>query len=221
MSFLTIPCRTLAGQQSPLSVGQLVQIFESGGDVPGWGEFDIPEFVAAAYGQRARNAAIWILTQPSSAQNYNHQLEALTLGQYDRVDIPTSILVDYAMAHGQAGGVLRQRAISSLSMRPDSNLVAFWLQIMSDSDGSIRQFAPAGLSCAKGAAAMADIRRLLVDTNSLVVSVAAFYVRELSIADTAGRACGGRYTRTEARIVPATLRPTLRVRGAALLRRIP
>jgi len=68
----------LVAQGKGLTVEQLTRIYMSGGDVMGWDEFDVPEFVAAAYGQRAREAVEKLLSAPVTGDNFYTQLEAVT-----------------------------------------------------------------------------------------------------------------------------------------------
>jgi len=214
----SLPC-----QGPPVSVDQIARIFASGGDVAGWGEFDVPEFVAAAYGARARNAIVAILREASTPGNYHLQLEALTTAQYERVGVPVAVLLDYALGRrGQeVGGVLRQRAVAALAMRPDTGLRDFWLEIERDPDASIRQFAPAGLSCALGVAASPHLERLTADSDSGVGAVARFYRQQASTMGPSMKACGGRLRRVEAMIFPVVIRASLMERGAVILKEIP
>jgi hypothetical protein len=213
----------LASQGRALTVSELSVVFESGGDTPGWDEFDIPEFVAAVYGGRAREAIVRILSQPSAPENYHLQVDALTTAQYGRVGVPANLLMEYASGArgGSVGGVLRHRAIRALSMRPDPSLMDFWLHVSKDPGPSFRQLAAAGLSCALGQDALPHLDALRADSSADVARVADFYSREHKSKGTAALACGGRVSRALAATFPAHLRPELQRRGALIRQRIP
>jgi hypothetical protein len=210
-------------QTRSLSVRELAHIYESGGDTFGWDEFDVPEFVAATYGGRARAAIVTILSEPSTAENYYLQLEALTTAQYARVGVPVETIIPYARgAKGSSvGGVLRHRATMALSMRADSTLQDFWLQVSRNPDPSFRQLAAAGLSCALGTAALPHLSAMRTDESPAVSRVADFYFREHTTKGQEALACGGTVSRELSFTFPQTLRPELRARGEPILRRTP
>lgn len=215
--------KPLVAQARPLTVQELSVIFLSGGDVAGWDEFDVPEFVAASYGSRAKQAILAILGQPSTYNNYYLQLEALTTAQYGRVDVPVGVLMEFASGAkgGNVGGVLRHRAMLALRMRADPSLTAFWLQTAHDPDASFRQLAAAGLACSLGDSAIAYLASLRADTNKAVARVADFYDREQRAKEPTALACGGRVTRSLSVSFPPSVRPELARRGASIRRRIP
>jgi len=213
----------LAAQGRPLTVRELSEIYFSGGDVGGWDEFDVPEFVSVAYGARSREAILAILAESSSGENYYLQLEALTTAQYARVGVPTHVVMQYATgAKGSRdGGVLRHRAMIALRMRADPTLKGFWLEVAKDPDPSFRQVAAAGLSCALGVKAIPHLASLRSDSKPAVVRVAEFYHQEHSTKGTGALACGGRVSRGMIATFPSELRPELRQRAETILRRIP
>ncbi len=217
----------LRGQGRPLTLDQLTQIYGSGGDTYGWDEFDIPEFVAAAYGPRAKQAVIAILTEPSRVENYYLQLEALTTAQYPKVGVPQSLIMGYADGQRTSrlpstlSGLLRYRALSSLSMIPDQSLVGFWQDRLKDGDPNVRQMAVRGLACALGEGATTPLSNASTDPDSSVKRVAAFYREEFRTRGANARSCGGRSTRIEALEFPQEVRPGLRHMGDYILRRIP
>jgi len=213
----------LTAQSRPLTVQELSEIFWSGGDVAGWDEFDVPEFVAASYGVRAKHAVLMILAESSTSDNYYLQLEALTTAQYERVGVPVGIIREFAIgAKGSSvRGVLRHRAMLALTMRPDPSLREFWLQVAQNPDPSFRQLAAAGLACSLGDSAVAHLALLRADTNQAVARVADFHHREQRDKASAALACGGRVTRALASAFPSSLRPDLARRGASIRKRIP
>jgi hypothetical protein len=211
----------------PITVHDLVQIFASGGDSPGWDEFDVPEFVAAAYGRRAKSAIETILRQPSSVDNYYLQLEALTTARYARVDVSMGLLMEYV--NGERGGnsepvlqgILRRRALTALTMRPDPALGAFWLQRMSTADVLDRQTAAAGLACSLGAPATPHLMRLEGDADTTVARVAKHYGAQIRSDGDRALACGGRVSRRDAPGFPSRMPDRLRDRARAILERVP
>ena len=213
----------LVAQARPLTVQELSQIFVSGGDLAGWDEFDVPEFVAASYGPRAKQAILAILAQPSTSNNYYLQLEALTTAQYGRVGVPVGVIMQFASGAKGAnvGGVLRHRAMLALTMRADRTLTAFWLQTAQDPDASFRQLAAAGLACSSGDSAVAYLSSLRADTSEAVARVADYHDREQRTKGPAALACGGRVTRSLSESFPPNLRPELARHGASIRRRIP
>jgi hypothetical protein len=217
------PQFVLGAQVRGLTVEEVRMVFASGGDVRGWDEFDIPEFVAAAYGSRAKAALISLLNEPSTAENYFVQLLALTTAQYGRVDIPDHVVLDFATGRKGAavGGVLRHRALMALRMRPNPDLREFWVELSGDRDPSYRQAAAGGLACALGMDAAPQLNALSADPNPAVARVADFYIAELTTKGPAALACGGKTTRTEAATFPWALRPELRAKGAMFLQRVP
>lgn len=213
----------LTAQGRSLTVSELTQIYASGGDVAGWDEFDVPEFVAAAYGVRARDAVLAILEAPATPENYYLQLEALTTAQYPRVGVPTSVILEYAAGSkpGVNRGVLRHRAIMALSMRTDAGLTGFWIELSNNPEPSFRQLAAAGLSCVLGSEGVPHLAQLRADSKQAVANVADFYHREHTTKGAEALACGGRVSRSLVGTFPSELRPELRQRGDAMLRRIP
>jgi hypothetical protein len=213
---------TKATQGRALTVDEVRSVFASGGDVFGWDEFDVPEFLAAAYGRRLHGALVAILSESSTVENYYYQLEALTTAQYARTGVPVGLLLDYASGRRGVGvgGVLRHRAMLALSMRADSTLTSFWLQQMSSSETSFRQLAAAGLSCAIGPAALGHLEGMKEDVPA-VARVARFYLDEHRSRGRDARACGGRVTRERASVFPDHVRPDLLRIGRPVLERIP
>ena len=218
---------TLQAQRRPLSVDQLRVIFLSGGDVYGWDEYDVPEFVAAAYGARAKNAVIAILRDRSTEENYYLQLEALTTAQYPKLGVPLGLLLEYVEGGRTAQlpltlrGLLRHRALASLSMMPEPFLVPFWQARLKEDDPSARQMAVRGLACALGDGAMPYLAPSLTDPDSSVKRVAVFYRQEFVSRGINARACGGRHTRAETLDAPTEIRPGLRRMADNILRKIP
>lgn len=214
----------LGAQGRSLTVMELKTIYASADETLGWGEHQVPEFVAAAYGPRARAALLAILAEPSTRDNYRFQGSALSTAEYGRVRVPTDVLMPYAtgLEGANVGGTLRQRALYALSMRPDTALAPFWLRLFREERStSFRQIAPAGLACALGTRALLDLVVMQRDADPWVAKVAHFYYGELTSHGDVARACGGRVTREQASSFPSELHPYLRQQGAPILRRIP
>lgn len=215
------PIVVAAQEGRPLTVAELSEIYGSGGDVGGWDEFDIPEFVAAAYGARARSAVLQILEEPSSNGFSYFQLEAVTTAQYGRVGVPVAALLSFAARVRDATGVIRQRTLIALSMKPDTGLKDLWLEVAREKQPSFRQVAAGGLACALGNGATEHLERMTRDSSDAVARVATFHLRELRTKGDLALSCGGKVTRRGAPSYPNQLRPHLRERGAAWLVRIP
>lgn len=225
IALLTLSTGSVA-QRRPLTVEEVTRIFNSGGDRIGWDEFDVPEFVAAAYGPRARSALLTILEEPSTQENYYLQLEALTAAQYPRIGVPLGPVLEYA--NGTRGerlppelrGIVRQRAIKALSTHPDRSLVPFWMELLEDPNPMFRQFVPFGLSCAVGEEAMGELARLVTSSDSVLARLADRAKRELAGRGPDAMVCG-----TAARLTaldhPRVMRPALREAGQHILREIP
>lgn len=214
----------LRAQDRPLAVEDLKLIYASADESLGWGERQVPEFVAAAYGPRARTAVLAILAEPSTKTNYGFQAAALRTAQYGRVGVPTEILMLYATGskEGSAGSGLRGHALRALSMRADSLLAPFWQRLFREErHSSYRQHAPAGLACALGVKALPDLELMRQDPDPAVARVAEFHHADLTRSDRLALACGGRVSREHARDFPQTLHPYLRERGSAILLRVP
>lgn len=219
-----VSASTLGAQGRSLTVLELKSIYASADETFGWGEHQVPEFVAAAYGRRARAALLAILSEPSSRENYLFQRSALSTAEYGRVGVPREILIDYASGRGGShlGGTLQQRALFALSMQADPTLTPFWLRLFREEQNtSFRQVAPAGLACASGLVALADLAIMRRDADPQVARVAEFYYRELTVNGDTARVCGGRVTRDQVSSFPLELHPDLREKGASILRRIP
>jgi hypothetical protein len=206
-----------------LTISEVRTIFASGGDVVGWDEFDVPEFIAAVYGSRATAAIVEILREPSTQDNYYFQLEALTAAQYGRVAIPTPLVMEYATGQrgGNVGGVLQHRATMALAQRPDPALVTFWLELERSKDASFRQLAAAGIACALGSEAVPHLSRMRTDSTKAVAQVAEFYLTGYARGRGTAKWCGGTATREEASQTPVHVRSDLLERGRPILEKVP
>jgi len=212
----------LSAQDRALSVEQITRIFESGGE----DDFDMPEFVAAAYGPRAKPGLELILDRPSSRANFLIQLAALTAAQYPRIGIRQDLLLDYATGPrlrslpAELREVLRTRAIKALSTQPDASLRGFWVQLQAHPTALYRQFAPFGLACAVGTAALPDLEAMSQGVDSVLLRQAKRALGEFTARGSEARVCG-RVSRGEAPAFPREIRPGLLSRGERFLREIP
>ena len=212
----------LSAQGRELSVEQITRMLQFGGE----DDFDMPEFVAAAYGPRAKPGLEVILERPSARATFLLQLAALTAAQYPRIGIRQDLLLDYATGPrlrslpSELREVLRTRAIKALSTQPDPSLQAFWIQLQAHPTALYRQFVPFGLACAVGSAALPDLEALSHGVDSVLSRQANRALRELAERGTEARICG-RASRGEAFEFPREIRPGLRVRGEQFLREIP
>jgi len=217
----SVPSRLIA-QARALTVEQITRILQSGGE----DDFDMPEFVAAAYGPRAKPGLEVILERPSARASFFLQLAALTAAQYPRIGIRQDLLLDYATGPrlrslpAELREVLRTRAIKALSTQPDPSLRGFWIQLQAHPTALYRQFAPFGLACAVGSAALPDIEALSHGVDSVLLRQANRALREFAERGTEARICG-RVSRGEAPEFPREIRPGLRARGEQFLREIP
>lgn len=227
LALVTLPValglpRRLDAQDRPLSVEQITKILESGGE----DDFDMPEFVAAAYGPRARPALESILERPSTRANFLLQLAALTAAQYPRVGVRTALLLDYVEGPRLSAipvairEVLRTRALKALSTQPDPSLQGFWMKLQTHPTPLYRQFAPFGLACSIGTTALPDLEAMSRGVDSVLVRQANRALHELVERGTEGRICG-RVSRGEAPQFPREVRPGLMARGQRFLSEIP
>jgi len=211
-----------SAQDRPLSVDQVTRMLASGPE----DDFDMPEFVAAAYGPRAKPALELILEGTSARTNFFIQLAALTAAQYPRIGIRQDLLIDYATGPrlrslpAELREVLRTRAIKALSTQPDSSLQGFWLQLQTHPTAFYRQFAPFGLACSVGTAALPDLEAMSHGADSVLLRQASRALREFAERGTEARVCG-RASRGEAPEFPREIRPALMARGEQFLREIP
>jgi hypothetical protein len=225
LALISAACVGIAGAQArALTVLELKGIYASSDETLGWGELQIPEFVAAHYGPRARAALVAILAEPPTRENYWFQRLALATAEYGHAEVPVPILLEFAGGRrgAEAIGGLRQGALYALANRPDTSLASFWRRLYRDErSASYRQAAPAGLACALGTVALPELAVMAQDSDARVARVAAFYLRELGDNGEGALACGGRVTRARAPAFPEELRPHLRERGRAVLERLP
>src|SRR5882672_10151865 len=208
-----VPSRVTT-QQRALSVDEVTQILLSGSE----DDFDMPEFVAAAYGPRAKAALDLILERPSERGTFVLQLAALTAAQYPRIGVRQDLLLDYATGPRlrslptELREVLRTRALKALSTQPDASLRDFWLQLQSHPTALYRQFTPFGLACALGATAVPDLEAMSQGTDSTLVRQASRALREFAERGADARVCGPA-SRAEAAQFPREIRPALLSRG--------
>jgi len=205
--------------QTQISSSNVKRVFASMGD-PGWDEFDVPEFLAAAFGRRVGAALDSILSEPATPENYYYQLGALTAAGFARTGVPVDRILAFATGQkgSNIGGVLRHRAVMALQSRADPGLVQFWLNVSQERGVSFRELAAGGLACALGPGALVHLEAMQQDPSPEVRNVASFYMREFTTKGAGAHSCaGGRSTRAEAQQFPRELRTSLRQKGARIL----
>ena len=208
-------------QGRPLTVGDVARILRSGGE----DDMDVPEFLAAVYGSRARAALEAILEKPSTVETFSLQLSALTAAQYPRIGVSTDLLVRFVNDTASdlppaLREILGVRAAKALSTQPNVQLRQFWIQMGTDPRRLYRQFVPIGLACAVGEPAIADLQAMSNSPDSVLARRATNVVRELTLRGSEARVCG-RTSRTSAPRFPDYVRPEIARKGEAILREIP
>jgi hypothetical protein len=211
-----------SAQDRALSVDQVTRMLTSGPE----DDFDMPEFVAAAYGPRAKPGLELILEHPSERANFLIQLAALTAAQYPRIGIRQDLLLDYATGPrlrslpAELREILRTRAMKALSTQPNASLRDFWAHLQAHPTALYRQFVPFGLACSVGTAALPDLEAMSHGVDSVLLRQASRALREFAERGAEARVCG-RASRGDAPEFPREIRPGLMARGEHFLREIP
>ena len=224
-SVLLLPASSRA-QEGPLSLDELSRIFASGGDVAGWDEYQVPQFVAEYYGSRATPAILQLLELPTTRARFYLQLEALTAAGYAKLRVPVSVLVPYA--RGDRGRdllpiqaeILQHRATLALTGHPEPALVSFWEEVARDSAPLMRQHAAPGFACALGSAAAIHIDRAAMDSDRVVRAVAQRVRTRFQEEGARARVCYG-FERDSARVHPNRVTPPLLAAARRRLGEIP
>ncbi len=213
---------TAYSQGRPLTVGEVARILRFGGE----DDMEMPEFLAAVYGPRARAAVEAILEKPATVETYSLQLSALTAAQYPRIGVNKDLLIRFVVNDSASRlppalrEILGVRAAKALSTQPNAQLRAFWIQMGSDPRRLYRQFVPVGLACALGEPAIVDLQPMSNSPDSVLSRRATNVVRELTLKGSEARVCG-RTSRISAPSFPDHVRPEIARKGETIRREIP
>jgi hypothetical protein len=217
---------TATPQGSPLTVEQLAAIFGSGGDIAGWDEYQVPQFVAEYYGRRATDAIAAILRMPTTRTTYYVQLEALTAAGYDKLSVDVSLIEPFARGDRvrslppAMAEVFQHRALMALTGRPSSGLSPFWDSLQNHPSEMVRQYAVMGLACSIGPAALDRIAPRIASDTEIVSLAAQRADSELRSRGRFARVCYG-LPRDSASTLPNRVSEDLLARARRYLGRLP